>query len=340
MIREALAQVIAGDDLSRGDAAGVMEEIMTGGATPAQIGGFLVALRLKGETAEEIAGCAEVMRRHATRVKAEGTVIDTCGTGGDETGTLNISTAAAFVAAGAGVKVAKHGNRSVSSNSGSADVLRTLGVNVDAEVPVVEKCIEEAGVGFLFAPRLHAAMKHAIGPRREMGVRTVFNILGPLTNPAGAKRQLIGVFSAELTPLIGDVLAQLGTERALVVSGLPAEGASALDEISTLGPTQVTRVEGESVETGKIDAADLGLARAKIDDLKVSGPEESAEAIKAVLAGEKGAHRDIIALNAAGALIAARKADDWAPALEIAAGSIDSGKARAALEKLVEVSGG
>ena len=210
MIREALAQVIAGDDLSRGDAAGVMEEIMTGGATPAQIGGFLVALRLKGETAEEIAGCAEVMRRHATRVKAEGTVIDTCGTGGDETGTLNISTAAAFVAAGAGVKVAKHGNRSVSSNSGSADVLRTLGVNVDAEVPVVEKCIEEAGVGFLFAPRLHAAMKHAIGPRREMGVRTVFNILGPLTNPAGAKRQLIGVFSAELTPLIGDVLHSSG----------------------------------------------------------------------------------------------------------------------------------
>ncbi len=338
MKREAMANVIKGKDLSREDAAGVMEEIMTGEATPAQIGGFLIALRIKGETAEEIAGCAEVMRRHATRVKATGTVIDTCGTGGDETGTFNISTAAAFVAAGAGVKVAKHGNRSVSSNSGSADVLKTMGVNIEAEVPVVEKCIEEAGVGFLFAPLLHAAMKYAIGPRREMGVRTVFNVLGPLTNPAGATRQLLGVFSADLTQLIGEVLARLGTERALVVSGLPAEGAGALDEISTIAPTRVTRVEGESVKTEELDAASLGIARAKIDDLKVSGPEESAEAIGKVLAGEKGPHRDIVALNAAGALIAAGKADDWGPALEIAAESIDSGKARAALEKLVEVS--
>ena len=338
MIREALANVIKGEDLSREDAAGVMEEIMTGEATPAQIGGFLIALRTKGETADEIAGCAEIMRRHATRVKATGTVIDTCGTGGDETGTFNISTAAAFVAAGAGVKVAKHGNRSVSSNSGSADVLKTMGVNIEAEVPVVEKCIEEAGVGFLFAPLLHAAMKYAIGPRREMGVRTVFNVLGPLTNPAGATRQLLGVFSADLTQLIGEVLARLGTERALVVSGLPAEGAGALDEISTIAPTRVTRGEGESVKTEELDAASLGIARARIDDLKVSGPEESAEAIGKVLAGEKGPHRDIVALNAAGALIAAGKADDWGPALEIAAGSIDSGDARAALEKLVEVS--
>ncbi|MHC4502272.1 MAG: anthranilate phosphoribosyltransferase, partial [Planctomycetota bacterium] len=216
MLKDILPKVIDGKDLTREEAAGAMETIMSGEATPAQIGAFLIALRMKGETSEEIAGCAEVMRRHATRVRASGTVIDTCGTGGDESGTFNISTAAALVAAGAGAKVAKHGNRSVSSNSGSADVLKTLGVRIDCEVPVVEECIEKANVGFLFAPGLHAAMKHAIGPRREIGARTVFNILGPLTNPAGAKRQIMGVFSRDLTEKLAKVLAALGAERALV----------------------------------------------------------------------------------------------------------------------------
>jgi len=335
VMKDAIARVIGGADLTREEAASAMEVIMTGQATPAQIGAFLVALRLKGETFEEIAGCAEVMRRHAAAVKASGVLVDTCGTGGDEKGTFNISTAAAFVAAGAGVKIAKHGNRSVSSKSGSADVLMALGVNVDAEVRVVERCIEEAGIGFLFAPRLHAAMKHAIGPRREIGIRTVFNILGPLTNPAGATRQLMGVFAPELTEKLGEVLARLGTERALVVCG-----EDGLDELSTMAPSRVTWVEGESVRTLTLDAADLGFARAGLDELRVGNADQSAAVIRRVLDGASGPARDIVLLNAAGAVIAAGKADDWPAAVEIASLAVDSGAARDALARLVAVSGG
>jgi anthranilate phosphoribosyltransferase len=335
MLRELLSGVIAGHHLSREDSAAAMESIMTGQATPAQIGAFLVAMRLKGETADEIAGCAEVMRRHATPVRAPDGVIDTCGTGGDERRTFNISTAAAIVAAGAGAKVAKHGNRSVSSNSGSADVLKELGVRIDCEVPVVEACIERAGVGFLFAPMLHAAMKHAIGPRREIGVRTVFNMLGPLTNPAGARRQILGVFDARLTRLIAEVLARLGSERALVVAG-----ADGLDELTTTGPSRVSRVEGGSVTEEEVDSATLGLARAGLGDFRVEGPGESASVVRAVLAGERGPRRDVVLLNAAGAIIVSGLADEWERGLELAAESVDSCRARRALETLVEVSNG
>jgi anthranilate phosphoribosyltransferase len=334
-LKDILPRVIEGQDLSREDAAAAMDSIMSGGASPAQIGAFLVAMRLKGETTDEIAGCAEVMRRHATKINVTGDVTDTCGTGGDASGTFNISTAAAFVAAGAGAKVAKHGNRSVSSNSGSADVLKTLGVKIDCPVPVVERCIEEAHIGFLFAPMLHAAMKHAIGPRREIGVRTVFNILGPLTNPAGAKRQLMGVFSRDLTEKLAKVLAALGAESALVVAG-----EDGLDELSTTAPNSVAWVVGGTVTTDTLDSEKLGFPRAKIDDLKVDGPEASAEVIRDVLAGGKGPRRDIVVLNAAGALMLTKTGatDDWALAIKSAKASIDEGRAKAALEKLVEVS--
>jgi len=334
-LKDILPRVIDGEDLSREDAAAAMDSIMSGGATDAQIGAFLIAMRLKGETTDEIAGCAEVMRKHATKINVTGDVIDTCGTGGDSSGTFNISTAAAFVAAGAGVTVAKHGNRSVSSNSGSADVLKTLGVKIDCSVPVVERCIEEAGIGFLFAPVLHAAMKHAIGPRREIGVRTVFNILGPLTNPAGAKRQLMGVFSRDLTSKLAEVLAALGAESALVVAG-----EDGLDELTTTAPTNVAWVSAGKATTDTLDAEKLGFPRAKLDDLQVDGPEESAEVIKRVLDGEKGPQRDIVVLNAAGALMLTKTGatDDWSLAIKSAEGSLDSGKAKAALDKLVEVS--
>jgi len=334
-LKEILPRVIEGNDLSREDAAAAMDAIMSGEATPAQIGAFLAAMRLKGETTDEIAGCAEVMRRHATKINVTGDVIDTCGTGGDASGTFNISTAAALVAAGAGAKVAKHGNRSVSSKSGSADVLKALGVKIDCPVPVVERCIEEAGIGFLFAPMLHAAMKHAIGPRREIGVRTVFNILGPLTNPAGAKRQIMGVFDRHLTEKLAEVLATLGAERALVVAS-----EDGLDELSTTAPNSIAWVADGAVTTDTLDAEKLGFPRASIDDLKVDGPEASADVIRDVLAGGRGPHRDIVVLNAAGALMLTKAGatDDWALAIKSAEASIDEGRAKAALEKLVAVS--
>jgi anthranilate phosphoribosyltransferase len=327
--------VIDGKDLNREDATAAMNVIMSGEATPAQIGAFLIAMRLKGETADEIAGFATVMREKATRVSAPDGVIDTCGTGGDGKGTFNISTAAALVAAGAGAKVAKHGNRSVSSNSGSADVLKTLGVKIDCDVPTMEKCINEAGVGFLFAPGLHAAMKHAIGPRREIGVRTFFNVLGPLTNPAGAKRQVMGVFSVDMTEKIGHVLSKLGAERAFVVAS-----EDGLDELTTTAPTRVVSVEGDKVESETLDATSLGLAAASMEDLKVDGPEKSAAVIRGILDGAKGVHRDIVALNAAAAVRVAGLADDWAGALAKAQEAIDSGAAKSALEKLVAISNG
>ena len=334
MIREVIAMLAEGRDLSPEEATLAMQEIMDGHATPAQVGAFLMGLRLKGEKPSEIAAFARVMRHKATpiRVPVE-VVLDTCGTGGDRVGTFNISTAAALVAAGAGVHVAKHGNRSVSSRSGSADVLEKLGVNVNADVPTVERCVCEARIGFLFAPILHGAMKHAIGPRREMGIRTVFNILGPLTNPAGARHQLLGVFRRDLTEVMARALHELGSRRALVVCGLDG-----LDEISTASPTQVTELHEGSVRTYELDARALGFPAARREDLLVSSVEESAAVIRGVLDGKRGPARDIVVLNAAAALLAAEAVADMTDGIARATQVLDSGAARDALERLISIS--
>jgi len=336
MIREAIAKLVVGEDLSRDEAIGVMNQIMSGEATDAQIAAFMVALRLKGETVEEISGCAEVMRQKATRITAPcDDVLDVVGTGGDEAHTFNISTAAALVSAAAGCCVAKHGNRSVSSTSGSADVLKALGVNIEADVPTVERCLAEVGVGYLFAPALHGAMKYAIGPRREMGIRTVFNILGPLTNPAMARRQLLGVYDAALLVPMAQVLASLGSTRCLIV-----HGDDGLDELTTTTASQVCELRAGQVTRYAITPADTGLPTASLDDLRVDGAEESAAAIRAVFAGDRGPHRDIVVLNAGAALMVADKAEDLAAGIRLAGEVIDSGAAAATLDKLVAVSNG
>jgi anthranilate phosphoribosyltransferase len=275
------------------------------------------------------------MREKALKISApEANIVDTCGTGGDESFTFNISTASAFVAAGAGITVAKHGNRSVSSKSGSADVLKALGVNIEAEVEKVETCLSEIGIGFLFAPMLHGAMKHAIGPRREIGIRTIFNILGPLTNPAGAKRQVLGVYDANLTELLGNVLSNLGTEHAFVVWG-----EDGLDEMTLTERTKVTEVEGTSVKTYHIKPEDFGLDRCRPDDLKGGDSEMNAGIILKVLRGEKGPQRDVVRLNAAAAIVAGGGAESINDGLDIAAQSIDSGKAMEKLNSLIELTG-
>ena len=336
MIREAIAKLVVGEDLSRDEAIGVMNQIMSGQATDAQIAAFMVALRLKGETVDEISGCAEVMRQKATRITAPcDDVLDVVGTGGDEAHTFNISTAAALVSAAAGCCVAKHGNRSVSSTSGSADVLKALGVNIEADVPTVERCLAEAGVGYLFAPALHGAMKYAIGPRREMGIRTVFNILGPLTNPAMARRQLLGVYDAALLVPMAQVLASLGSTRCLIV-----HGDDGLDELTTTTASQVCELRAGQVASYAITPADTGLPTASLDDLRVGSAEESAAAIRAVFGGEQGPHRDIVVLNAGAALMVADKAEDLAAGIRLAGEAIDSGAAAATLDKLVAVSNG
>ncbi|TFG38913.1 MAG: anthranilate phosphoribosyltransferase [Candidatus Aminicenantes bacterium] len=331
-MKDMIRQAVEGRDLNENEAAEAMRTIMSGAATDAQIAGFLIALRLKGETVDEIAGLASVMREMATRIPADPDVIDTCGTGGDASCTFNISTGSALVAAGIGLKVAKHGNRAISSSSGSADVLKELGVNLDASVETVARCIEEAGIGFLFAVRLHAAMKYVMGPRREMGVRTVFNVLGPLTNPAGARRQVMGVFSRDLTETLGHVLQQLGAVSALVV-----HGHDGLDEITITDATTVTRVDENSVETFEVTPEELGLSRCKPDDLTVASPEEAAAALREVLSGAAGARRDIVLANAAAAAVVGGKAVGLAEGVVVAAESIDSGRAAAALDKLVEI---
>jgi len=333
VIRECLSKVIEGLDLTQAEAVAVMDDIMSGRCTDAQIAGFLTALRLKGETVEEICGFAKVMREKATRVQADPRVIDTCGTGGDAQGTFNISTAAALVAAGAGVQVAKHGNRSVSSASGSADVLRTLGVNIDATPAQIEACMAETGIGFLFAPLLHGAMKHAIGPRRELGIRTVFNVLGPLTNPAGARRQLLGVYASSLAPTMALVLKALGSERAMVV-----HGHDGLDEITLSDETTVAELRDGEVQEFVIGPDDFGMRRCPLEAIRVSHAEESAARIRSVLAGEAGPARDIVVLNAGAAIVVAGKAADMMDGVELATRAIDSGRAREALARLVEVS--
>ncbi len=333
-MQQAIRAVTERRDLSSGEMTDVMRLIMTGQATPAQIGGFLVGLRMKGETVEEIAAAARVMRELATGVPVEGEhVVDIVGTGGDAAGTFNISTASCFVVAAAGGRVAKHGNRSVSSRSGSADVLEAAGVALDLTPAQVARCVEEVGVGFMFAPRHHSAMKHAIGPRREMGVRTLFNLLGPLTNPAGAPNQLLGVFADEWVRPLAEVLGELGSRHVLVV-----HSADGLDEISIAAETHVAELRDGVVETYTIEPEQFGLERGSLEDLRVDGPEESLALIRQVLAGEAGPARNIVVLNAGAALYAAGLAPDLEEGVAQAGRVIDSGAAARKLDDLVALS--
>lgn len=334
MIQKAISELLAGHDLGADGARAAMHEIMSGEATQAQTAGFLVALRMKGETADEIAGCAEAMRDHVIPVTpARDDLVDTAGTGGDESHTLNISTAAALVAAAAGAGVAKHGNRAVSSASGSADVLEALGFDVELPPDRIAQSIDELGFGFIFAPLHHPGFKHAAPVRRELGTRTVFNVLGPLTNPAGARAQIVGVYSVELVPVIADVLCRLGARRAFVV-----HGAGGIDELSPAGPNLVGEVADGAVTTRTIDPLDLGLVRCAPGDLRGGSPEENAAAIRSVFAGEAGARRDAVLLNAAGAIAAAGHAEDLAEGLELAVRTVDSGAAAERLEQLIAFS--
>jgi len=334
MIKEALSKIVARNDLTMAEAREVMREIMRGEATQAQIGAFLTALRMKGETADEIAGCAQAMRESAIEVKPKrNELVDTCGTGGDGKGTFNISTTVAFVAAGAGLTVAKHGNRSVSSKCGSADLLQALGVNLELNPGQVAQCIDEVGIGFLFAPKLHPAMKHALAPRQEIGLRTVFNILGPLSNPAQAKRQLLGVYNGDLTELMAEVLRALGAERAFVV-----HGADGLDELSVTGPSKVSELYNGRIETYYLDPQDLGLPRARLSDLTGGTAEENVTIIKALLKGERSPRRDVVLLNTAAVLIVGGKTSSFADGLGLAAEAIDNGSAQRKLQQLIEFS--
>jgi len=336
MLRQYITKLVEGQSLSEREAHDAMSAIMSGGATDAQIAGFLVALRMKGETVAEITGCALAMRDAATSIEVgDMDVVDTCGTGGTKKGTFNVSTTAAIVAAGAGVPIAKHGNRGMSGSIGSADVLQALGVNIEAEPAVVERCIREAGIGFLFAPLLHKAMKHAIRPRRELSVRTVFNILGPLTNPAGSRRQLLGVFSEALVETIARVLANLGATRAMVV-----HSRDGMDEISVCDETYVAEAGIGRIATRRIAPEEFGLERARAQDLQVNGVEASAGAVRAILNGEKGPRRDMVLLNAGAAIYVGGKADTLRAGMQAAADSIDSGRARGALERLTAISCG
>ena len=334
MIQDALARLLDGRDLSRSEAREAMGEIMRGEATAAQIGGFLVALRLKGETIDEIAGCAEAMREHVLPVEpSRRDLVDTAGTGGDGAHTLNISTAAALVAAAAGAGVAKHGNRAVSSASGSADVLEALGFELELEPARIARSIDELGFGFMFAPTHHPAMRHAAPVRRELGTRTIFNVLGPLTNPARARAQIVGVYSADLVPTIAGVLASLGAHRAFVV-----HGAGGIDELSPAGVNLVYEVVDGELHRREIDPLDLGIERCADEDLRGGAPAENAAMIRAVFAGEPGPRRDAILLNAAGAIAAAGHADDLGEGLESAREAVDSGVAAGRLEELVAFS--
>ncbi len=333
MIREAIDALVSKKSLTFEQAAAVMEEIMTGEATPAQFGAFVTALRLKGETVDEIAGMAKVMREKALRVDVPGLLVDTCGTGGDASGTFNISTAAALVAAAAGVKIAKHGNRAITSGCGSADILEASGVKIDLPPEGVKRCIEQVGIGFMFAPVYHPAMKYAAGPRREIGIRTVFNILGPLTNPAGAQAQVLGVPSSEIAPKMAQVLHRLGTRHAMVV-----HGEDGLDEISTTGPTKVWELKDGSVKEYTIKPEELGLPRVKKESLKGGSAQENAAILKEVLRGQKGPLQDVVALNAGAALMVGEKAKNLKDGISLAQRTLESGAALEKLAQLVAVS--
>jgi anthranilate phosphoribosyltransferase len=329
MIREAIAKLAGGEDLGRAMAAATMDDIMNGDATDSQIAGFLMALRFQGETVEEMVGMVGSMRAHATTIHAPDGAVDTCGTGGDGSGTFNISTAAALVIAGAGVPVAKHGNRSASSQCGSADVLEALGVPVTLSPDQVQECLDRTGIGFMLAPTFHPAMKYVAVPRKDLGVRTVFNFLGPLANPAGVRRQAVGVAVAKIAPLMAQVLAELGHERALVF-----HSQDGLDELSTVATSHVWELRDGKIREHDIDAAALGLDRAQAADIKGGDAAANAAIVTGVLDGEPGAHRDIVLLNAAAGLVAAGRADEVAAALELARESIDSGAAHRTLGEL------
>lgn len=333
MIQQAIQKLIDGQTLSRAESYAALTDIMNGEATDAQIGAFLTALRIQGETPDVIAGAAQAMREKFTPVQSPSEItVDIVGTGGDGAHTFNISTAAAFVVAGAGVTVAKHGNRGVSSKCGSANVLDELGVSLTATIDQMERCLNEAGIAFLFAPALHPAMKYAIGPRKELGVRTLFNILGPICNPASAKHGIIGVFSAELAAELAEALSKLDMKHLFVVCG-----NDGLDEITTTTTTQVWEIKDGSVNHFILNPEELGIPLAKTGDLVGGEPAENADIIRALFAGEKGPKRDILLLNAAAALVAAGKATDLKNGLAVAAESIDSGAAAAKLEQLISI---
>jgi anthranilate phosphoribosyltransferase len=350
MIRKAIAKVVEREDLTEGEMIEVMEQIMSGGATQAQIGAFITALRMKGETVDEITGAARVMRERATPIRVgrglvdidrddinidRETILDVVGTGGDGTNTFNISTTVTFVVSACGVKVAKHGNRSVSSLCGSADVLEKLGVNLDVTPETVERCIAEVGVGFLFAPALHGAMKHAIGPRREIGIRTIFNILGPLTNPAGADCQVMGVYREDMVEKLAAVLHNLGCRKGFVVHGLDG-----MDEVTLTAATSIAEVSPEGVRLRLFTPEEVGLKLCRMEDLRGGDAIANAAIVRDVLAGKVGPRREIVLLNAAFAPVAAGKAADLTAGLNMAAGAIDSGKALEQLEKLVRMTNG
>ncbi len=331
MIREAISILISGQSLTTDQAAQVMLEIMEGEATPAQLGAFLVALRLKGETVEEIVGLAKTMREKAIPVIIDMPVVDTCGTGGDSSHTFNISTAAAFVAAAAGAKVAKHGNRAMSSQCGSADVLEALGIRLELTPFQVVRCIEEVGIGFLFAPVFHPAMKYAAMPRREIGIRTVFNILGPLTNPAKAKAQVLGVADKAIAEKMALALCKLGSHRALVV-----HGEDGLDEVTITGKTFVWEVRETEIQSYTITPEELGLSRANLEQLKGGTPKENAELLQGVFRGKTGPQRDVVIANAAATLVAAGKASTFSEGAALASKAIDNGEALTKLENLIK----
>ncbi len=331
-IRSVIAQVATGRPLSLEQAREAFDIMMAGDATPAQMGAILMGLRVRGETVDELTGGALAMRDRMLRVDAPENAIDTCGTGGDARGTFNVSTAAALVVAACGVPVAKHGNRALSSQAGSADVLRALGVDIDADIRLVERAIRAAGIGFMMAPRHHGAMRHVAGPRVELGTRTIFNLLGPLANPAAVRRQLLGVFAREWVEPLARVLGRLGVERAWVV-----HGADGLDELSTTGISFVAELRDGEVRTFEVAPEDAGLRRATLDDLKGADAESNASALRAVLDGLHGPYRDIVLLNAAGALVVAGAAEDLATGVTRAAEAIDSGAAKAVLAALVAI---
>jgi anthranilate phosphoribosyltransferase len=334
MIKNMLNKVVDKQDLSHEEMKDAMDIIMSGGATPAQISGFITALRMKGETVDEISGAASVMREKATKISPKlpngGILIDTCGTGGDGSQTFNISTAAALVAAGGGAYIAKHGNRAVSSKCGSADVLEALGINISIPPSRVESCIEEVGIGFLFAPLLHGAMKNAIGPRKELGIRTIFNILGPLTNPATASGQLLGVYDPNLCEVMARVLAVLGSKEAIVVHG------DGHDEITTTGKTKISHLKDEKISNYTIEPEQFGMSRASREELSGGDPEHNAEIIENILDGEPGPRTDVVILNAAAGLMVSGIVSDFESAIELARESVKSGRAKKKLADLKE----
>jgi anthranilate phosphoribosyltransferase len=329
--RAILAKVAAGGRLDEDEAAGAFDRMMTGDVTPSQMGAFLMGLRVRGETVDEIAGAARAMRAKALTIDAPPGAIDTVGTGGDNSGSFNVSTAAAIVVAGAGVPVAKHGNRNFSSRSGSADILAALGVNLDCDLALVRRALWEGGIGFLMAPRHHSATRHVAPTRVELGTRTIFNLLGPLSNPAGVKRQLVGVFALEWVKPVAEVLGRLGSERAWVVHG------DGLDEITTAGTTSVAEWKGGKVKTFQLTPEEAGLPRARLEDLKGGDPIQNAARLRAMLKGEAGPLRDVVLMNAGAALVVAELARDLRQGVAIAAESIDNGKAAAALDRLIAI---